>query len=136
MKRCIVLLLLLAGCSAPQPPPPAPLPQKFPPPPAKPTALRATQFASAPKSYSVQLVWDQYRDPTANSISVWQGSSVIQQVPPQTTSIFVGGLSYRVQYFWHLTALGTNGESAPSGTVGYWKQNAQQPGVPSGSLAQ
>jgi len=101
-----------------------------------PTALSAKLLATAPKGYSVQLVWNQYPDPTVSSLRVWQGSSAIRQVSPQVTTVVVGGLSYRVQYSWHLTAIGPTGESAPSGTVGYWKQNAQQPGIPSGSLAQ
>lgn len=136
MKILASLLLLLAGCVTP--PPAQPPPAQPPPSPAAPPvpAIKATPFISAPRTYSVQLIWSKYADPTANSIEVWQGSSVIQQLPTQTSSIFVHGLSYRTQYFWHLTASGPGGQSPPSATVGYWKQNAQQPGIPTGGSAQ
>jgi len=125
------VLLMSSGCSTPPPAQPPPSPAAPPVP-----AIKATPFISAPRTYSVQLIWAKYTDPTANSIEVWQGSSVIQQLPTQSSSIFVHGLNYRVQYFWHLTASGPSGQSAPSATVGYWKQNAQQPGIPTGGSAQ
>jgi hypothetical protein len=141
MKRSIALLLvLLTGCihwpgidNTKPPVERVPVPTAAP---AQPTAKSATLFASAPKGYSVQLFWNAYQDPGATNIRVWDGSALILKVPPQSTSVVVGGLSYRVQYFWHLTAVGPGGESPASATVGYWKQNAQQPGIPTGGSAQ
>ncbi len=137
MKHCLALLLL-AGCATKEPPPPTAH--------AAPTAMAptATPLAQQPKSYTINLSWSPYVDPTASKLIVWEGTdpngvfNAVSQVPTSTTSAAVGGLGYNQTWYFRISALGPNGESAPSGIVYWFKRNSQQPGSggPYGSTAQ
>ncbi len=134
MKRCL-LLLMLAGCSTT-------VQQSVPgivaAPPPSPAMKSITSPSAAAKSYEIQLWWNPYTAPGVTSLRVWRGTtpaffSLVNEIPSSWTTVQVGGQNYNTQYYFRLTAFGPNGESAPSTTCSYFKQNANKPGIPGNS---